>query len=296
VTPVLVFDQFEEIFTLGSRSQKAEQETSVFLEELRSLINNAPPDAVRKQFETDPALVERFDFEKRTVKVLLCLREDYLPHFDSTRKHFLSLGQNRMRLEPLRGDKAIEAVIKPAKGLVDEEVAIRIIDFVSGDKTRANSEALTREGLPRRVIEPALLSLVCRELNQRRMDAGAEKITAELVFERKGEILNSFYKNAMADIPEAVRMFVEDHLLTRAGIRDHSTLDDALGNPGVTTEALDKLIDRRLLRQDQINEVIWIELTHDVLTGVAQKWLLPARPLRPVSGVRKGQTAARYLC
>ncbi len=268
ITPVLVFDQFEEIFTLGRKSHNVERDRERFKEELQALINNSPPERVREKFKRNPELVGRFDFEKRTVKVLISLREDYLPDLDALRTQFHGLGQNRMRLEPLTGRQAREVILKPGQGLVDEPVADRIIEFVSRDKTRGEHEPLILEN---RVVEPALLSVVCRELNQRRLDSGQAAITAEILSGAKEQILNEFYHRAMGDIPQPVREFVEDNLLTADGYRDRYAQSDALTIPGVTEEALTTLVNRRLLRQEPANGVTWLELTHDLLTGVVQQ-------------------------
>ncbi|HUD46775.1 MAG TPA: hypothetical protein VMR33_08085 [Candidatus Baltobacteraceae bacterium] len=268
ITPILVFDQFEEIFTLGKKSHIVQGDTEKFKEELQALINNSPPQQAGDKFKSNPELVEHFDFDKRTVKVLLSLREDYLPDLDALRKQFQGLGQNRMRLEPLTGLQAREIILKPGEGLVDEPVADRIIEFVARDKTRAEDEPLILEN---RVVEPALLSVVCRELNQRRLDSGQSKITAEILSGAKEEILVKFYDRAMEGISQPVREFVEDKLLTAAGYRDRYALSNAIRIPGVTEKALDELVNRRLLRKEPAKGDTWFELTHDLLTGVVQK-------------------------
>src|SRR6185295_17294368 len=68
-----------------------------------------------------------------------------------------------------------------------------------------------------------------------------------------------------------VRAFVEDELITERGYRDSHVLEDASALPGVTSEALDALIRRRLLRVDERQSMRRIELTHDVLTRVVKE-------------------------
>ena len=72
---VLVFDQFEELFTLGRAGPDQ------WLTELADLIENRAPAALEWRFEEAPELVEQFDFDRQDYRVLLCLREDYLPHW-----------------------------------------------------------------------------------------------------------------------------------------------------------------------------------------------------------------------
>ena len=69
--------------------------------------------------------------------------------------------------------------MKPGGHLVDEEVALRIIDFVLiGGRSRLQTE-ITRAHVAPTQIEPTLLSVILQELNNRRLQNGQEKITAE---------------------------------------------------------------------------------------------------------------------
>src|SRR3954452_9282711 len=63
ITPVIVLDQFEEIFTLGQETESAQARSSAFLAEISDLIENRPPDAVKQALEADPAEARRFDFK-----------------------------------------------------------------------------------------------------------------------------------------------------------------------------------------------------------------------------------------
>jgi hypothetical protein len=82
ITPVLVFDQFEEIFTLGHGVASAE----VVLDELAALVENRPPASVRAALEEDPGAVSRYDFGKESCRVILALLEDFLPDLEGLTK------------------------------------------------------------------------------------------------------------------------------------------------------------------------------------------------------------------
>ena len=81
-----------------------------------------------------------------------------------------SITQNRLRLAPMTGKQGLEAVMGPGKGLVSQEVAEAIVRFVAGGAEIANAE-----------VEPSLLSLVCRELNDTRIALGREEISLDLL-------------------------------------------------------------------------------------------------------------------
>jgi hypothetical protein len=81
ITPVLVFDQFEEIFTLGHGGASAE----AVLDELAALVENRPPASVRAALEEDPEAARHYDFGKESCRVILALREDFLPDLEGLR-------------------------------------------------------------------------------------------------------------------------------------------------------------------------------------------------------------------
>jgi WD40 repeat protein len=264
LTPVLAFDQFEEIFTLGRASDAARDRSRAFLTELTCLVENRAPPAVQAKLdrgELDPA---RFNFEKPSCQVILSLREDFLPDLEGLKHEMPALVHNRMRLKRLNGAQAVEIVLKPGAHLVADGVAEKIVEFVAG------SRGGSTERLAELDIEPPLLSVICRELNDRRRALGQEKITADLVSGNRREILHDFYERSVADLPDAMRAFVEDHLLTKSGFRDNLALETALEYPGVTRPLLDTLVARRLLRIEDRLGVQRVELTHDVLAEVVR--------------------------
>jgi WD40 repeat protein len=267
LTPVLVFDQFEEIFTLGRHGETLEARCREFVEELADVVEQRVPARVARAIESGAPTQENFDYARRGCKVVFSFREDYLPDFEGLRESIRPIMQNRMRLTRMSGTSALEAIRQPGSHLVPEEVAAQIVRFVAAP--RAGRQ---RDELERLEVEPALLSVVCRELNNQRLRAGRAEITADLLQGgAQQRIIQDFYESSLEDVDERVRWFVEDQLLTDAGYRDSAALEDALRVPGVTREAVDRLIARRLLRVEERSGVLRLELTHDVLTQVAHQ-------------------------
>jgi len=266
VTPVLVLDQFEEIFTLGQATPAAAE----IVAELAALIENRPPDRVRDALERDPDSAGRFDFAKESCKVVIALREDFLPELESLQRQIPSIASNHLRLTRMNGRQARDVILRSGGHLVAEGVADRIIAFVatSRERTAAGEGEGELEALD---IEPALLSIVCRELNNKRRRAGQQLITEDLLVGAQNEIVADFYRSCLAGLDPRVELFIEDQLLTSGGYRDSRPLDDALRVPGVTREAIDTLIGRRLLRIEERFGTQWVELTHDLLTEVIRQ-------------------------
>ncbi len=266
LTPVLVFDQFEEIFTLGGHAESLQQRCQAFLEELADLIEDRMPATLAKKIEAQPELGAQLVYGKRAYKVLLSFREDYLPEFEGLRTLIRPIMQNRMRLTRMSGDQALTAILQSGGHLVAEEIAEQIVRFVAAPRAdRARTE------LSRLEVEPALMSVVCRELNNQRLQKGQRQITAELLREgAQQRIIQDFYESNLQGVDPRVRVFIEDQLLTDAGYRDSCALEDALAFPGVTRETIDTLIAQRLLRLEERSGILRVELTHDVLTQVAR--------------------------
>ncbi len=260
VTLVLVFDQFEERFTLGRQDLGTDAKAEAFLTDLCHLVGNRPPPAVQARFETDPATVGSYDFEKRPCKVILSLREDFLPEFEGLRDRFPDILENSLRLEGMTKDQAREVVLKPGGDLVSEPLAERIVDLVSASK----SGRLTS------TVDPALLSVFCYELNQSRIQRGQDTITADLLGERGEGIIESFYEVAFDGVKQEVRDWVEDNLLTGNGYRQLGALGDAVNeHEGRVGADFARLVDRRILHRVEHGDVIYLELTHDLLTAPA---------------------------
>ena len=260
--PFLIFDQFEEVFTLAQADDAGKQRTAHFVSELADLAESRPSQALEAQIDEDASLTEQFDFARNDYRILLALREDYLAHLENLRTVMPSVTQNHMRLARMSGVQALNAVRKPGGHLVSEEVAIEIVRFVAGGAELAHAE-----------VEPSLLSLVCRELNNNRIALNRSEISTELLAGSHASILSEFYQRAMSGMPDGVHVVIEDQLLTEGGYRENLAEERMLGAlalAGAPPDALATLVNRRLLRIEERLDVRRVELTHDVLCGVVK--------------------------
>jgi hypothetical protein len=260
--PLLIFDQFEELFTLAQSDEFGRTRAARFIEELADLVENRPPKSLEAKLEADESAAERFDFTRSDYRIVIALREDYLAPLESLKKQMPSLSQNRLRLAPMTGNQALLAVLRPGRHLVSQEVAEAIVRFVAGGSELQNAE-----------VEPSLLSLICRELNEQRISQQRTEISLDLLAGSHESILTSFYERALADQPPAVRQLLEDELLTESGYRENLAEERLLRRlqaSGAAPDALVVLVNRRLLRIEERLDVRRVELTHDVLTGVVK--------------------------
>jgi tetratricopeptide (TPR) repeat protein len=259
--PLLIFDQFEEIFTLAQSDDSGRARAAEFIDDLADLVENRPPKALEAAIDADDSVAERFDFARTDYRVLIALREDYLAQLESVKGRMPSVTQNRMRLARMTGEQALAAVTKPGGRLVTDEVAEAIVRFVAGGSELRNAE-----------VEPSLLSLICRELNNARLAQHGSEISAALLAGSRDTILSEFYERALTDQPEGVRRFIEDELLTESGFREsvaEERVQKAFAGSGAP-QALAALVNRRLLRVEERLDLRRVELTHDVLCAVVR--------------------------
>ena len=133
--PLFVFDQFEELFTLG-REAEPRLGVDTFVSEIAAVVQNHAPDSLEARLANDPDLVERYDFSRADYRVLFSLREDYLAEFETLKTNLPAIMENRVALKHLSRSAALEAIlgpgrIRPETPLVDEATAESIVDFLT---------------------------------------------------------------------------------------------------------------------------------------------------------------------
>jgi WD40 repeat protein len=264
LTPVLVFDQFEELFR---SSNSGRQFNDKAVEVISDLGEGRVPAAVKERLLRHPELGHSFSSSVHRYRVVLSLREDYLADLEDLKPRMPSVGLNRMRLSHLSGNIAAQAVLDAGRagGIVEDSVAIGIVRFVGESETHKPAQTLDELR-----IEPALMSVICRELNNERLEKGALSISLQQLERDKSEILRKFYEDAFRGVSAALRAFVEDRLVTSDGMRELVVRQTILGTQGIEEAQLDELINRRVLRQEERDGRRLIELTHDRLAPVAK--------------------------
>lgn len=272
-TPLFVIDQFEELFTLGARVPSVQQRK---MTELAELVDNRPPAGLMAALPSGKTLPDVYDLEARRYKLVLAMREDHLASLDELKRH-MRVGMHTramVRLDPMGVEQALEAVQTTGGGLVEDEAAGKIVDALARGQSESGVDG-TR-ALRQGEVDPALLSMMCFELNEKRLERGDARIEADLLKELEPrKILANFYHRSfdgLLDEAPRLRWFVEERLITEAGgLRESRSLDEAGRTEGVTLAALGELVKRRLLRADQRAGVQRVELAHDVLTEVVKE-------------------------
>lgn len=286
ISPVLVFDQFEEIFTL----QKDERLMKDFFVELSSLLNNICPDyLLQPTIEVNEAVstsvgtslikkgvvskTKRKDYiDETNLHVVLSLREDCLFYLERNTENIPSLKHNRYCLLPLNEDQAAEVIMRPIPGLVSKDVTKEIISKVTGKSVNE----FEIDDNPELEVNSSILSLFLSELYEKK--GNAEVISHKLVDEFGSNIIFDFYVRKIEDrtkISDKSVHFLERRLVTAdtngTGRRDNIYVDQAYKH-GITKQEIKYLCDEcRLLHQYPWRDGMRIELSHDVLCEVVTK-------------------------
>jgi tetratricopeptide (TPR) repeat protein len=245
---LLVFDQFEELFT--AFPERWRDREPFFLQ-------------LQKLCRTD-----------KDLRVLLVIREDHVAELDPYADLLPNSLRIRYRLERLREAEALQAIVLPmaSAGYTFQEGVDR--DLVS-NLTKIHVQ--TDEGeteVAGEFVEPVHLQVVCTNLwNNRPTDR--RSITAADVqkFANVGESLAAFYTQAVrlaaakTHVAEsAIRAWVAKELITPGGTRALVYMGKT-STEGLPNEAVRVLEAERVIRAESRAGATWYELTHDRFIG-----------------------------
>ncbi len=268
LTPILILDQFEELFTLQSQGAR-----EGFLSELGYLIRGvAPPSQPKTESNTSDA--------PPSIRVVLSLREDFLGLLEEASDHIPEILDHRYRLAPLSLEMASKAITGPAAiesrdastrtFRLEPEVVTSILDYLTKSTAGARGSA-------GRHVEPFHLQLICQRIE--RIVAFKQTVSSEEIvisFKDLGgdaalaETLESFYTDAIRSLPArylrgAARVLCEQYLISPEGRRLSVEERELLRQLKLPRETLSHLVDRRLLRTDRRSDSTYYELSHDAL-------------------------------
>ncbi len=234
--PVLVFDQFEEVF----RNRRDEAEAL-----LRQI-----------HFMMDPShsLGESYDYNFR---FLASIREDdlYLLEDSLDRCYLDEMKKCRYRLRPLNYENALSVVLKPGKEVLNTSEAQDIAETVI-DMARSEQDD---------TISTNLLSLLCSRLYAEMQQHHSDSITLDMLneFMRDNPIIQ-FYKEATAGMKRKECNYIENSMVDSAGRRNSISESDFRQHVHDTDRLLEG--DNKILQRTSVgnnSQDYRIELIHD---------------------------------
>lgn len=280
-TPVLVLDQFEEIFTLQSAANR-----QWVARELGELVGRGLPQHIRARLQAG----ERISYSEQppVVKVIISLREDYLGTLQELADEVPQILENRFRLTAMSSEQARPAVVEPALLPQGELFATRTFSYEDDavGKMLAFLKGKTEE------IEPFQLQLLCRQVELRVAEEqakGRESIRVDRDYlggkAKMQAILQNFYLDTIKRLPSwrvqnRVRELCEEGLLDAKGHCRILEEEDIKRHYRVGEVTLRALVDARLLRKEVRSESFYYELSHGNLAQPVQdsrRWRMPRR-------------------
>jgi WD40 repeat protein len=282
--PLVIFDQFEELFTLNRSDWQLKKE---FIHQLGELLGGTldEPDEAPNESRSEP-LENRPNAEGSEapgpvklapvppVWAVFSMREDHVAELEPYLHRIPTGLAFRQRLLPLEIDQAMQAINGPAPQDFPKEAAMALVDDLRRVK-QVGSDANPETGFMGRFVEPLLLQVGCRRLWDQVVAGQGRPITAADIGSNQ---TSSQVDAALADyVSEEIstagklvkgtsrflRDFLEDRLLSRNGVRTKVLRDPA--QLGELEPALNQLIERHILRTDIAGDREWIELSHDRL-------------------------------
>ena len=293
---LLIFDQFEEIFTLQQNADFRRQ----FFYQIGSVLNKIKPDELEdvNAVSTESLLKQESVLktglvmkvrkiaknstqnfvDDNIIHFVFTLREDFLSDFEYFTSAIPSLKQHRYGLRPINEEQASEIILRPHRGLVSVDVAKLIIEKVT---QRSDFEL---DGIPEIEVDSAVLSLYMNRLYESHQ---GDEITAELVEEKGGAIIKDFYEKSIEDIDDCQIEYLENTLVNDDNRRENKSL--SIVSKAIGQECVNKLIGRCILRKFVLGGDFKVEFIHDILCPVVKERKDQRQLLRKQQAERKKQ-------
>jgi hypothetical protein len=243
---VIIFDQFEELFTMTSSREQ------------------------RQPFVAD--LAECCNDTSLPLRVVLSIRGDYLTDLADFESHLPHIFHHQYRLEPMSRAEAQEAIVEPLRLLrppiaYDPALLAKLLD----DLERGGM------ALPH-------LQIICTSLYDG-LPAGNDCITIAQ-YHQQGEaerILGDYLRREVECLGEHAPLArtVLTELVSTTGTRQTrslSHLHHALiqrSDLHQLEPVLSRLVAARLVQRDEVDGTVWYELAHDYLVGEIRAWVTP---------------------
>lgn len=276
-TPVLVLDQFEEIFTLQSETVR-----TALAATLGELASPGLPTRIRQTIR--PGERAPYTETPPEVRVILSLREEYVGALEQLVPTVPTLFERRFRLSPLTREMASQAVIKPATVDALEVFATRPFSYKDATLSTMMEFLVNRQG----EVEPFQLQIICQYVEQQvaerqRQGQGAVEVDGRILHGRAvmEGLLQDFYRRAIGRLPGwplswqrgRARRLCERGLLSPTGHRVSMEEGQIRKHYKLRGMSLEALTESRLLRKESrpALEGFYYELSHDSLTGPAMK-------------------------
>jgi hypothetical protein len=268
-TPVLIFDQFEELFNHPKKVQEA------FTSHIGDLIENRLPADIEGALNQIPRSQRSKElmawFQPPNVKIIFAIRSDRMSELHKMRFEIPAILQNRYELKPLHAQQAIDAIEKPA-ALSGNEFNTLPFTFAPETIEKIQSE-LSNEFDE---IESFQLQIICQYIERgvKKEQTDGKKDIVVKPGDLGGEegiqgILKNYYNNQISllgtnEEQSAARKLLEEGLIVnkrRIGVAEAMVKESY----NISDNLLEKLLTSRLIRPEDTRLGRTYEISHDTL-------------------------------
>ncbi|MCB0566912.1 MAG: hypothetical protein KDD01_21305 [Phaeodactylibacter sp.] len=268
---LLIFDQFEELFTYPDEQIAAISQT------LAELFFKTIPQRFRKAIEeklaTDPKYFSSSDLkalhQQVPVKVLLAIRSDRMSELNKLKDYLPQILQNCYELDALSEERAEDAIMLPAY-LKEDHFISNPFDYSEGAMEKILG-FLTQDRSQK--VESFQLQVLCQAIERRVINQQLTVVRGEDLGD-----LNSIYKNYYDDQIDligdekaklAARRLIEEGLIFEEEERRINLYEGQIFKSfGVPSQLLSQLVDSHLLRAEpSLQGGFTYELAHDSLVA-----------------------------
>ena len=297
LSPVIVFDQFEEVFSYYSSSER-----ELFTEQIADIVQRQTPRSIREKMEM--GLLDGALTSAPEVRIIFSMREDYLYELQEMSTRIPGIMQNRLRLRAMTRTQAEQAILRPAllQGSRFRSAPFRystavlkdLLDYLNQGRSRplltGASGIQSGQTAPAEEasIDPAQLQILCFHIENlvlerlERQPRGRilEPVTVSVrdLGGKKGmkEILDSYFDRQLRRIGSFRQRRVVKRFL-RNLIYENQRVDlpkkKINAKFGIDDRELQRLVEFRLIRK-QVRELgTFYELSHDNLIEPVTKLL-----------------------
>jgi hypothetical protein len=171
VTPIVIIDEFESVFTSATQNATAERQAASFLKELSQLVANRPPQRLATRLDNGNVTEAVYNFDPVPLRIVLVMRDDFASQLTRLRPLFPTLRRSELHVEPFTTSQARDVLLRGSlqASLMSDAALDAIVAHLSKNRPAASE------------ILPAKLSALAHRLALARREHGGKQITPEFL-------------------------------------------------------------------------------------------------------------------
>lgn len=261
--PLLIFDQFEELFSYPT------QQIHEFQQEISELLNTGIPLRFRRALEKTEDITdaeEEILESPLEARIVFAIRSDRMHLMDRLTTYLPNVLRNCFELRALKREDAQNAIEAPARA----EGSFKTQPFEYSDEAVTNLLRFLEDGQDKRV-EGILLQMLCEHYERNQVEEQGKKHLDIHEIGDPNDVVKNYYHEKLQNFDQkernSVRLLIEEGLVSE-GEAMRLTLHEAyiMQEYKVSRVLLEKLVDSRLLRSEPfLRGGYTYELSHDRL-------------------------------